>query len=43
MNTLAIELHPQAHRIKCTEANLIVELLDDRTISAPLVWFPWLL
>jgi len=40
MNTLAIELHPQAHAIKCTDADLIVELLDGRTISAPLVWFP---
>ncbi|MCI5125146.1 MAG: DUF2442 domain-containing protein [Candidatus Electrothrix sp. AR5] len=42
MNILAIELHPQAHNIKCTEVNLIVELLDGRTISAPLVWFPQL-
>ena len=43
MNTLAIELHPQAHTIKFTDADLIVELLDGRTISAPLVWFPRLL
>ena len=40
MNTLAIKLHPQAHTIKCTDSDLIVELLDGRTISAPLVWFP---
>ena len=40
MNTLAIELHPQAHTIKCTDSDLIVELIDGRTISAPLVWFP---
>jgi len=40
MNTLAIELHPQAHKINCTEDDLIVELLDGRTISVPLVWFP---
>ena len=40
MRTLAIELHPQAHTMTCTEANLIAELLDGRTISAPLVWFP---
>lgn len=40
MNTLAIELHPQAHTIKCTDSDLIVELLDGRTISAPLVWLP---
>ena len=42
MNTLAIELHPQAHTIKCTDSDLVVELLDGRTISAPLVWFPLL-
>ena len=40
MNTLAVELHPQAQSIKCTEVSLIVELVDGRTISAPLVWFP---
>lgn len=40
MNTLAIELHPQAQTIKCTDSDLIVGLLDGRTISAPLVWFP---
>ncbi len=40
MNTLAIELHPQAHNIKCTDASLIVELVDGRTVSVPLVWFP---
>jgi len=28
------------HTVKCTDADLIVELLDGRTISAPLVWFP---
>ena len=43
MNTLAIELHPLAHTVKCTDVDLIVELLDGRTISAPLVWFPRLL
>lgn len=40
MSTLAVELHPQAHNIKCTDAAIIVELVDGRTISAPLVWFP---
>jgi len=40
MSTLAVELHPQAHAIKCTENTLIVELIDGRTISAPLTWFP---
>ena len=40
MSTLAVELHPQAHNIKCTGISIIVELIDGRTISAPLVWFP---
>ena len=42
MNTLAIEMHPQAHNVTCTEVSLIVDLLDGRTISAPLIWFPLL-
>jgi hypothetical protein len=33
MNTLAVELHPQAQSIKCTEASLIVELVDGRGIK----------
>ena len=40
MSTLAVELHPQALNVKCTDVDLIVELVDGRTISAPLVWFP---
>jgi len=40
MNTLAIELHPQVQNMKCTDVNLMVELLDGRAISALLVWFP---
>jgi len=40
MNTLAVEVHPQAHTVKFTEADLIVELMDGRTIATPLVWFP---
>ncbi len=40
MSTLAVELHPQAYNIKCTDVSLIVELVDGRTISVPLVWFP---
>ena len=40
MSTLAVELHPQAHKVKCTVETIFVELLDGRTISAPLVWFP---
>jgi len=40
MSTLAVELHPQAYNVKCTDEAIFVELLDGRTISAPLVWFP---
>lgn len=40
MNTSAVELHPQAQNIICTDEAIIVELVDGRTISAPLVWFP---
>lgn len=40
MSTLEAELHPQAHNVKCTDVAIFVELLDGRTISAPLVWFP---
>ena len=29
--------------VRCDEANLIVELMDGRTISAPLAWYPRLL
>ena len=40
MSTLAVELHPQAFSIKFTDEAIFVQLLDGRTISAPLVWFP---
>lgn len=40
MNTLTIELHSHAQNVKFTEFLLIVELVDGRIISAPLVWFP---
>lgn len=40
MSTLAVELHPQAHNVKCTNVALVVELVDGRTISVPLIWFP---
>jgi len=40
MSTLAVELHPQAYSIECTDTSIIVGLIDGRTISAPLVWFP---
>jgi hypothetical protein len=42
MSSLAIELHPQAFSIEFTNETIIVELIDGRTISAPLIWFPLL-
>ena len=40
MSTLAVELHPQAYNVRCTDVALVVELVDGRTITVPLVWFP---
>ncbi len=40
MSTLAVELHPQAQNVECTDVAIVIELIDGRTISAPLVWFP---
>ena len=40
MSTLAVELHAQARYVKFTDDSVSVELLDGRTISAPLSWFP---
>lgn len=40
MGTLAVELHPLAHNVSVTGDSLNVDLLDGRTISVPLAWFP---
>jgi len=40
MSILAVKINPQAQIVKFTDAAIIVDLLDGRTISAPLVWFP---
>ncbi len=40
MNTLAVELNPLAQSITYTEESIVIGLLDDRTVSAPLAWFP---
>ena len=42
MGTLAVELHPLAHNVRFTEDTLNVDLLDGRTISVPIAWFPTL-
>lgn len=31
---------PAAQDVRCTEDELIVSLVDGRTISVPLIWFP---
>lgn len=40
MSTLVAELRPQAYKVACTEETLTVDLVDGRSISVPLVWFP---
>lgn len=42
MGALAVELHPLAHNVSFTEDTLNVDLLDGRTISVPIAWFPTL-
>ena len=43
MSTSVIEVTPLAEDVRLTSDELIVRLLDGRTISVPLVWFPRLL
>lgn len=43
MTSLAVELTPLAEAVNVTDDELFVRLLDGRTISVPLVWFPRLL
>ncbi len=40
MNTLAVDLQPQARRVQCTDQALVVDLADGRTLTVPLTWFP---
>lgn len=40
MSTSAVENHPQAQNVRITDSDLIVELVDGRTVSVPFVWFP---
>ena len=39
MSTLKIEMHPAAGSVHFTEAELVVSLVDGRTISVPIAWF----
>lgn len=44
MSTLKVEkAEPKARRATITDDSLTVDLLDGRTISVPLAWFPRLL
>ena len=43
MNTLEIKPGERVKNVYFTEDNLSVELIDGRTITVPLVWYPRLL
>lgn len=40
MSTSAVEVHPLAQNVSFTDNEMVVDLVDGRTISVPLVWFP---
>ena len=40
MSTPNVEFSPQAQQISFTENDLVIDLVDGRTVSVPLVWFP---
>jgi cell division inhibitor SulA len=42
MSTLKVELHPSAESVTFTNDEMIVALIDGRSISVPLAWFPTL-
>lgn len=42
MSTPAIEVNPLAQKVSFTDNDLVVELVDGRTVSVPLIWFPTL-
>lgn len=43
MSSSVVEVTPLAANVRFTESELVVSLIDGRTISVPLVWFPRLL
>ncbi len=43
MTTSAVETNPRARALRFKSDQLVVELLDGRTIAVPLTWFPRLL
>ena len=40
MSTYAVDLRPLAQTVRFTDRDIVVELVDGRTVSVPLVWFP---
>ena len=40
MSTQAIEVHPLAQQVSFTDSDMVVALVDGRTVSVPIVWFP---
>jgi hypothetical protein len=43
MSTLTVETNARACEVRTTDEELIVTLVDGRTLTVPLVWFPRLL
>lgn len=43
MATLALEIEPLAAEVRVTDDHLIVDLVDGRSLSVPLAWYPRLL
>lgn len=43
MTTSELKAGAKIRDVRCTEDNLVVDLLDGRTISVPLAWYPRLL
>jgi hypothetical protein len=43
MTTLTLETEPLAAQVRVTEEKLIVDLVDGRSLSVPLSWYPRLL
>jgi len=39
MSTLKVEMHPSAMGVGFTDTELVVTLVDGRSISVPLAWF----
>lgn len=40
MNERAVEMYPLAEHVEFTQDELVVLLVDGRTVTIPLVWFP---